>query len=127
VNEFRNSVTASLLTKSSSKSLLLQYTIKNKSDRVDFFARCLQLSSKRNYSNDILNIYLYFLGKFQKEYNTRIHSIKEQSGSENEYGPFFKAVEIFKELFEEKIPIKVYAKLKQQCEKCCRMMPLPHP
>lgn len=76
------------------------------------------MSTKRNYSNDILNLYLYSLAKFHKEYNTRINAIKDEMGDgESEFGPFFKALEIFKELFEEKIPIAMYAKLKQQVEK----------
>ena len=41
-----------------------------KQERVDVFCRSLHLSNKRNYSNDILNLYLYILGKFQREYNT---------------------------------------------------------
>ena len=74
------------------------------------------MSNKRNYSNDILNLYLYILGKFQKEYNTRINAIKDEvTDGESDFAPFFKAVEIFKEIFEEKIPM--YSKLKIQVEK----------
>ena len=89
-----------------------------KNPRVDVFWRSLHLSGKRNYSNDILNLYLYIFGKFQKEYNTRISALKDEATEgEVEFGPFFKAVEVFKEVFEEKIPIAVYSKLKQQVEK----------
>jgi hypothetical protein len=89
-----------------------------KSERVSIFCRCLHLSHKRNFSNDILNLYLYILNKFQREYNTRINAIKDEiTEGDNEFGPFFKAVDIFKELFEEKIPVQVYAKLKTQVEK----------
>ena len=89
-----------------------------KQERVDVFCRSLHLSNKRNYSNDILNLYLYILGKFQREYNTRINAIKiDTADGENDLGPFFKAVEVFKEIFEEKIPIAVYSKLKQYVEK----------
>ena len=66
----------------------------------------------------MLNLYLYILGKFQKEYNTRINALKDEtSDGITDFGPFFKAVEIFKEIFEEKVPIAIYTKLKQQVEK----------
>ena len=80
------------------------------------FCRALHLSNKRNYSNDILNLYLYILGRFQKEYNTRINAIKDEvTDGENDFAPFLKAVELFKEIFEDKIP--VYSRLKGKVEK----------
>jgi hypothetical protein len=58
------------------------------------------------------------LDRFQKEYNTRINAIKdEMTDGETDFGPFFKAAEILKLYFEEKIPIVIYSKLKQQVEK----------
>lgn len=89
-----------------------------KTERVNVFCKALHLSNKRNYSNDILNLYLYVLGKFHKEYNTRINAIKDEAtDGVTDFGPFFKAVECFKEIFEEKIPITVYTRLKQQVDK----------
>lgn len=87
-----------------------------KNERVNIFCRSLHLSNKRNFSNDILNLYLYILSQFQKEYNTRINAIKDEvTDGETEFAPFLKAIEIFKELFEDKIP--VYNKLKTQVER----------
>lgn len=89
-----------------------------KIERVSVFWKALHLSKKRNISNDMLNLYLYILAKFQKEYNTRINAIKDETtDGENDFGPFFKAVELFKEIFEEKIPILTYSRLKQQVDK----------
>lgn len=87
-----------------------------KNERVGIFCRALHLSEKRNYSNDILNIYLYILSQFQKEYNTRINAIKDDiTEGQCDFAPFVKGVEIFKEMFEDKI--SMYPKLKLQVDK----------
>ena len=82
--------------------------------KITFFGLCLHLGN-RGFSNEILNFYLTTL---EKIYNSSVDSnIKQDDRSDIDIAPLLKALDGIKQIFEDKIPIEAYSKLKTDVDR----------
>ena len=82
--------------------------------KVSFFGMCLHINRK-GYSNEVLFFYLQSIDKIQTS-NVGIH-VKQDDKSDIDIVPYMKALDGIKIIFEEKIPLEGYIKMKQEVER----------
>ena len=82
--------------------------------KITFFGFCLHLG-KRGYSNDVLFFYLNTMERIQNS-NVGIN-VKQDDKSDIDIVPYLKALDGIKLVFEDKIPIEGYGRIKQDVEK----------
>ena len=82
--------------------------------KIQFFSNCLHIGRKK-FSTDILLIYLTALDKIFTS-NVGV-SIKFSDKDDVDIVPFLKAIDGIKIIFEDKIPLEAYARLKGEVER----------